>query len=115
MERAVGIIEGGKWFLGPPTVVWLATAVLLRRRRVGAEAGQEFFVRYAVAFCLSLPVAQAAYFGWFGSFDQPSGLGDGRLAQVAVGAIVLTVTGTVTLTALDPRRRTLPDPSPASR
>ncbi len=116
VERAVGIIEGGKWFLGPPTVVWLSAAVLLRRRSVGAEAaGREFFVRYAVAFCLSLPVAQAAYYGRFGSFDQPSGLGDGRLAQVAIGAIVLTAVGTVVLTTLDAQRRPLPARPSASR
>ena len=35
VERAIGIIEGGKWFLGAPTVLWLALAVAVRVHRVG--------------------------------------------------------------------------------
>ena len=101
VERAVGIIEGGKWFLGPPTVLWLALALSLRWRRVGRGAGDEFFFRYAVAFCVTLPVSQAAYYLRFGSFDQPSGLSDGLIAQVAIGAVALTILGTLLLGGLD--------------
>jgi hypothetical protein len=101
VERAVGIIEGAKWFLGPPTVVWIAFAAWLRWRKHGREAANEFFFRYAVAFSISLPVSQAAYFLRFNSFDQPSGLTDNHLAQIAIGAILLTGLGTALLASAD--------------
>ena len=97
VERAIGIIEGAKWFLGPPTVVWLLLAMAIRWRQVGREATSEFFFRYAAAFCLILPVAQAAYYLRFDSFDQPSAQSDERLVQLAIGALLLTVAGTVAL------------------
>ena len=101
VERAVGIIEGAKWFLGPPTVIWLTFAAWLRWRRVGPAAANEFFFRYAVAFCLTLPLSQAVYYLRFASFDQPSAMSDGQIAQVAAGAFFLTAAGTLVLGALD--------------
>ncbi len=100
-ERAIGIIEGEKWFLGPPAVLWLAFAAWLRWRRVGPAATTEFLFRYAVAFCLTLPLTQALYYGRFSSFPPVSGLSDSQHAQVTVGAIGLTVVCTVVLAALD--------------
>lgn len=97
VERAVGIIEGGKWFLGPATIVWLGLAAAIRQRhirRFGLVGQDDFWLRYAVAFCVTLPVAQLAYLARYGSFAQPSGLGDGRMRVMAAGAIVLTVGGT---------------------
>jgi hypothetical protein len=105
VERAIGIIEGGKWFLGPPTLVWITVAAWIRYRRVGRDAFGEFFFRYAVAFCLTLPIAQLAYYLRFGSFAQPSGLSDGSLAQVGVGGFVLTVAGVAVLHGFDRRLR----------
>jgi hypothetical protein len=101
VERAVGIIEGAKWFLGPPTVVWIALAAWLRWRKVGHAATGEFFFRYAVAFCVALPVSQAAYYLRFQSFDQPSHLTDGHVVQLALGAIALTTLGTAMLGGAD--------------
>jgi hypothetical protein len=102
VERAVGLIEGGKWFLGPPTVVWLGLAALARRRRLGRDGANvvgDFFFRYAVAFCVTLPLAQLAYLGRFGSFTQPSTFEDSRMRIVTIGALVLTVVGTLLLAA----------------
>ena len=103
VERTVGIIEGGKWFLGPPTVVWLGAVAWVRYRRVGPAATQELFFRYAVAFCLTLPLGLAAYHAWVGSFAQPSGLADARVAQIAAGAAALTVATTAVLVVADRR------------
>ncbi|MCP3933895.1 MAG: hypothetical protein GY708_00835 [Actinomycetia bacterium] len=100
VERAIGIIEGGKWFLGPPTVVWLTMCVVLRMCRRGPEARDEFFVRYAITFCVTLPLAQVAYWLRFGSFDQPSNLGASALAEMAVGGIILTATGGLVVLAI---------------
>lgn len=107
VERAIGIIEGGKWFLGPPTVLWFAIAVVIRvrlRARQGGDARGEFFVRYAVAFCLAHPVAQLLYRLRFGAFDQPSSLTDARLAELGGWAVALSVTGTALIVWLDRRR-----------
>jgi hypothetical protein len=94
VERAIGIIEGGKWFLGAPTVLWLALAVAARERRVGRRAFDEFFVRYAVAFCVTLPIAEVAYRVQVGSFGQPSSLDRGVVVEVVIGAIAMTLVGT---------------------
>jgi hypothetical protein len=97
VERAVGVIEGGKWFLGPPTIVWLGVAAAIRRRRlrrVGFDARDDFFYRYAIAFCVTLPIAQLLYLGRYGSFAQPSALGESRMTIMAIGTIVLTLSGT---------------------
>ena len=101
VERAVGIIEGEKWFLGPAALVWMAVAGWLRWRRVGPEATTEFFFKHAVAFCLTLPVTLVVYYIWFQSFPPPSGLSEGRLAQVWVGSGVVTVVCTLVVVALD--------------
>jgi hypothetical protein len=112
VERAVGIIEGGKWFLGAPTVVWLGVAAWIRRRnlrRLGIDARDDFFFRYAFSFCVTLPIAQLAYLGRFGSFAQPSKLADSGARLMGIGVIVLTVIGTCALAASErwwnPRRR----------
>jgi hypothetical protein len=112
VERAVGIIEGGKWSLGAPTVVWLGTAALIRRRRlrrIGADARDDFFFRYALSFCVTLPAAQLAYLGRFESFAQPSKLADSGARLMGIGVIVLTLVGTCALAASErwwnPRRR----------
>jgi hypothetical protein len=112
VERAVGIIEGGKWFLGAPTVVWLGIAAWIRRgrlRRLGVDARDDFFFRYAFSFCVTLPIAQLAYLGRFGSFAQPSKLADSGARLMGIGVIVLTVVGTCALAASErwwnPRRR----------
>lgn len=112
VERAVGIIEGGKWFLGAPTVIWLGAAAWIRRRRLrrlGFDARDDFFFRYALSFCVTLPIAQLAYLGHFGSFAQPSKLADSGARLTGVGVIVLTVIGTLALVASErwwnPHRR----------
>jgi hypothetical protein len=97
VERALGLIEGGKWFLGPATLLWLGAAAAVRFRRLragGFPARDDFFYRYAISFCVTLPLAQLAYLARFGSFAQPSALGESRLRIMAVGGIVLTVVGT---------------------
>jgi hypothetical protein len=101
VERAVGIIEAEKWFLGPAVIGWMAMAAWVRWHRVGSAASGEFFFRHAVAFCLTVPVTQAVYYIWFDSFPAPSGLNDTELTQMAIGAVVLTVVGTVLVAALD--------------
>jgi hypothetical protein len=105
VERTFGIIEGSVWFLGPLTVAWFALAVWIRWRKVGSSAGNEFFVRYAVGFCVALPVGLLAYYLRFGSFDQPSGLSNAHVGQIAAGAFVLTALGTLGLIAADKWRR----------
>ena len=116
VERAIGIIEGGKWFLGAPTVLWLGLAVVLRERRVGRIAFDEFFVRYAVAFCITLPIAETAYRIQVGSFGQPSSLDRGLVVEVVVGAIALTLIGTaVALWWGRPRALRRTGPRPGSR
>jgi hypothetical protein len=102
VERTVGIIEGGKWFLGPPTVVWLASAAWIRSRRLrrlGVNARDDFFFRYAFSFCVTLPIAQLAYLGRVGSFAQPSRLADSGGRLIGMGVIVLTVLATCALSA----------------
>jgi hypothetical protein len=94
VERAIGIIEGGKWFLGAPTVLWLALAVAARVHRSGPSGFDEFFVRYAVAFCVTLPIAEIAYRVQVGSFGQPSSLDRGVVVEVVIGAIAMTLLGT---------------------
>lgn len=101
VERAVGIIEAEKWFLAPAVVIWMGTAAWLRWRAVGPAAAGEFFFRHAVAFCLTVPVTAAAYYGWFHSFPPPSGLNDSELVQMAAGAVALTVAGTALVTGAD--------------
>jgi hypothetical protein len=116
VERAVGIIEGGKWFLGAPTVVWLGSAAWIRRnqlRRLGIDARDDFFFRYAFSFCVTLPIAQLAYLGRFGSFAQPSNLADSGARLMGIGVIVLTAIGTCALAASErwwnpQRRRAVP-------
>lgn len=94
VERGVGIIEGGKWFLGAPAVVWLALAVVARVRSRGREALSEFFVRYAVAFCITLPVAEVGYRLQVGSFAQPSSLGTRGAVGVIAAGVATTLLGT---------------------
>ena len=101
IERGVGIIEGEKWFLGPPVIAWMALAAWLRWRRVGPVASSEFFFRHAVAFCLTLPASQFLYYIWFDAFPPPSSLSDSEITQMAVGAVVLAVVGTVLIASLD--------------
>jgi hypothetical protein len=101
IERGVGIIEGEKWFLGPVLIVWMSFAGWLRWRSVGSAAPAEFFFRHAVAFCLTLPISLAVYYIWFDSFPPPSALSDSQLEQMAVGAVALTVVGTVVAAAFD--------------
>jgi hypothetical protein len=110
IERAVGIIEGGKWFLAPLAIVWLLVAVVLRVHRRGSLALDEFFVRYALAFCVSLPLGVAMYRARYGSFAQPSRLETAEVAQMAFGAVAATLFGTVSMLALDRalQRRRLP-------
>jgi hypothetical protein len=94
VERGVGIIEGGKWFLGAPAVAWLAVAVLARVHARGREAFSEFFVRYAVAFCITLPVAEVGYRLQVGSFAQPSSLGTRGAVGVIAAGVATTLLGT---------------------
>ncbi len=101
VERAVGIIEGEKWFLGPAVMAWMGTAAWIRWRRVGSAAFDEFFFRHAIAFLLILPACQIAYYIWFDAFPPPSSLNDGELIQMAAGAIALTAVGTAVVIALD--------------
>ena len=115
VERAVGIIEGGKWFLGAPTVAWLGTAAWIRKRhlsKLGLDARDDFFFRYAFSFCVTLPIAQLTYLGQFGSFAQPSKLADSGARMMGIGVIVLTLIGTTALIASErwwnPRRRAVP-------
>jgi hypothetical protein len=105
VERGLGIIEGEKWFLGPIVIVWFLLAVRWRRGRVGDVAFEEFFVRYALAFVLLLPVCQAAYAIRFSGFPAPSGLTDGEYAELAVGVVGVTVLGAAAVVALDRLRR----------
>ena len=112
VERAIGIIEGGKWFLGAPTIVWIGAAAWIRGRRLqrfDVDPRDDFFFRYAVSFCVTLPVAQLAYLGRFGSFAQPSKLADSGARLTGIGVIVLTVVGTSALVASErwwnPHRR----------
>lgn len=118
IERGLGIIEGEKWFLGPAVIVWMAIAGWLRWRRVGSAAASEFFFRHAVAFCVTLPLSQAVYFIWFDSFASPSTLSDSEITQMGAGAVLLTVVGTVSISALDRwwrnRYAGLPSNEPAS-
>jgi len=102
VERAVGIIEGGKWFLGAPTVVWLGATAWIRRRRLqrlGLDPRDDFFFRYAISFCVTLPVAQLMYLGRFGSFTQPSELTGSGARLTGIGVIVLTAIGTWSIVA----------------
>jgi hypothetical protein len=116
VERAVGIIEGGKWFLGAPTVVWLGTAAFIRGSRMhrhGGDPRDDFFFRYAISFCVTLPIAQLTYLGRFGSFSQPSNLADSGARLMGLGVILLTLIGTCTLVASERwwnphRRRPMP-------
>ena len=101
IERGVGIIEGEKWFLGPVVIVWMAIAAWLRGGAWAPRVASEFFFRHAVAFCVTLPLSQALYYIWFDSFAPPSMLSDSEITQMAVGAILLTVVGTVLIAALD--------------
>jgi len=101
VERAVGIIEGEKWFLGPAVMAWMGTAAWIRWRRVGSAAFEEFFFRHAMAFLLILPATQIAYYLWFDAFPPPSSLTDAELIQMGVGAIGLTAVGTAVVVALD--------------
>ena len=101
IERGVGIIEGEKWFLGPAVIAWMALAAWLRWRRVGSAVTDEFFFRHAVAFCLTLPASQFLYYIWFDAFPPPSSLSDSEITQMAVGAVVLSVVGTVVIASLD--------------
>ncbi|MDA1349436.1 MAG: hypothetical protein O3A47_11335 [Chloroflexi bacterium] len=107
VERTVGIIEGEKWFLGPAAFAWMAFAAWLRWRRVGPGAATEFFFKHAVAFCLTVPVTLTVYYTRFDSFPPPSGLSQGRLAEVWVGSVLVTVvcTAAVVLDRWWSRRR----------
>lgn len=110
VERGLGIIEGEKWFLAPLVIVWMAVALSVRRRRVGPAAIEEFFFRYAAAFVLALPACQGAYYARFGEFVPPSQLEDGAYAQVAIGAIVLTLLATAVLVEAERRWLSSSDP-----
>ncbi|HTH05925.1 MAG TPA: hypothetical protein VL916_08645 [Ilumatobacteraceae bacterium] len=112
VERAIGIIEGGKWFLGAPTVVWIGAAAWIRGhrlQRLHVDPRDDFFFRYAISFCVTLPVAQLTYLGRFGSFAQPSELAESGARLTGIGVIVLTAVGTSALVASErwwnPRRR----------
>jgi hypothetical protein len=97
VERAIGLIEGGKWFLGAPTLVWIGAASSLRHRRLhqlGIDWRDDFFSRYAIAFCVTFPIAQVAYLGRYGSFAQPSTFDESRAVLMGVGVIAMTLVGT---------------------
>ncbi len=118
VERGLGIIEGEKWFLGPAVIAWMATAVWLRWRRVGSVVLDEFFVQYAVALILMLPVSQAAYYLWLGDFTPPSNLDDDTYVQLIALTVGITVAGAGTVIAIDRwllRRRDRVHPPIASR
>lgn len=112
VERALGIIEGEKWFLGPVFTAWIATAATLRARRVGAAAAGDFFFRYAVAFIVTMPLCQLLYLGRFGDFTAPSNLTDGDYEQVAAGSLVVGVAVWLALLALDRLRVRVATPLP---
>ncbi len=114
LERSTGIIEGEKWFIGPAVIAWMVAAVWLRWRRVGPAARSEFFVRYAVAFVLVLPIAQATYYAWLGSFTPPSELSDTDYARLAAGMIALGASVTVVIVGLDRRLFRLEGPQRGS-
>ena len=103
VERGLGIIEGEKWFLGPAVIVWMAAAVWLRWRRVGAAVLDEFLVHYAVAFILLLPTTQAAYYLWLGEFTPPSNLDDDTYIRLMILTAGLTIAGTGAVIAFDRR------------
>ena len=94
VERGLGTTEGEKWYLTPVVVAWVVVAAWLRHHRVGPAAFEEFFFRYAVVLAVMMPACQVAYFLWFDGFQPPSEFGDADYAQLAVGAVALTVVGT---------------------
>ncbi len=104
VERALGTIEGEKWFMAPAVIVGFIAAIATRRHRVGPAAWQQFFVRYAVAMIVSLPVGLVVYVVRFGAFTPPSNIDDHEYLQVAFGAVVLVVVGTAMAVAVDRRR-----------
>jgi hypothetical protein len=99
VERAIGVTEGGKWFLVAPALVWFGWAVSVRLRRAGRSALDEFFVRYSLVFIVTLPAALATYRIGIGSFDQPSSLPHRWGVAVGVGASVFTIVGSVIVLA----------------
>jgi hypothetical protein len=108
VERAIGIIEGGKWFLSIPAVLWLAIACQIRVRRHEGRwdlVRQDFLFRYAVAFCVTLPLAEAIYFAAFGSFAQPSGREPWQLWLLGASAAAATLGGYAAAAAAERRRR----------
>ena len=93
VERAVGIIEGGKWFLGRRWCSgspWDRTAAAA----AGRAALDDFFFRYAIAFCSTLPIALAALPLQVRGLAQPSRMDPGAAVQVGFGAVLLTAIGT---------------------
>lgn len=105
IERGLGTIEGGKWFMGPAVVAWMLVAVWVRQRRVGSAASQEFFVRFAIAFTIVFPLTLGAYYLWSGDFTAPSAIGDGEYLQLAIGSVGLAGALTAVAVALDRRLR----------
>lgn len=114
IERAIGIIEGGKWFIGPPTVLWLGFCVAMRARRSGWSVREEFFVRYAVTFCVVHPLALLLYRVRHGSFVQPSSLSDSDLAELLTGA-ALMIGLAVAMGVRRERRATAAEPALSDR
>lgn len=104
VERGLGTTEGEKWYLTPAVIAWVVAAALLRRRRVGRTAADEFFVRYAAVLAVTMPVCQIAYAVWFGGFPPPSEFDDADYARAAIGAVALVLVGTGVAIALDRRR-----------
>jgi hypothetical protein len=105
VERGLGTTEGEKWYLTPVVIAWVVAAAWLRHRRVGPAAFEEFFFRYAVVLAVMMPACQIVYALWFDGFQPPSEFDNADYAQLAVGAIALTVVGTAAAIGIDRRLR----------
>jgi hypothetical protein len=108
VERAIGIIEGGKWFLSIPASLWLLVAWRIRLRRHDDRwdlARRDFLFRYAVALSLALPLAVGLYYASFGTFAQPSSREPWQLSVLGAAALAVTLGGSVLAAAVERRRR----------
>ncbi len=112
VERALGVIEGEKAYLGPVIIVWLAIAALVRGRRLGAAAAvEDFFFRYAVALVITLPLTQLLYWARFGAFTPESHLSRSSNTEVGIAAVLYTLVLWQLLRRIDLRRASFREPA----
>jgi hypothetical protein len=103
LERAIGVIEGDSPHVALIFGTWILIACFFRYRKHNSDftrVWQDFFFRHGFTFGLSMPVALFVYQLVFGSYVQPSTMGD-RAWLVILFVALFTAVGFMLAVLMD--------------